>query len=245
MPFKQIRKRLIEKNNLKNYVFYAIGEIVLVVIGILIALTVNNKNETQKRIQLAKSFITEIRYDIVTDTTVFGQTIRQIDTTNKYKLKWLKNNRLDTLSIYELEAIALSQYFNIKINMGAYNRMKESNIWTLQKYQELYEHISDYYNFNKAYLDNFNRWEAISHEKETDFWNNQNVFELHLYTDDSIPVFQNAAERKAQLVNILNSPKGRNYLKTGFFRNKTMQEIYQHISDEGAALLKEIESLNK
>src|SRR5690606_34244857 len=122
-------------------------------------------------------------------------------------LKWLKNSRLDTLSIYELEAMTLSQYFNIKMNTGAYNRMKESNIWTLQEYQKLYEHISDYYNFNKAYLDNFNRWEAVSHEKETDFWNNQNLFELQFYTGDSIPVFQNASERKTQLINILASPK--------------------------------------
>mgnify|MGYP001628268010 FL=1 len=206
MLFKKIRKQLIEKDKLKNYIFYAIGEIVLVVISILIALTVNNKNETQKRTALAKEFITEIRYDIVMDTAVFGQAIRQIDTIAKYKLKWLKNHRLDTLSIYELEAMTLSQYFNIKMNTGAYNRMKESNIWTLQEYQKLYEQISDYYNFNKTYLDNFNQWEAISHEKEADFWNNQNVFELQFYTGDSIPVFQNATERKAQLVNILNSP---------------------------------------
>ncbi|GGE01997.1 hypothetical protein [Planktosalinus lacus] len=35
--FRIIRKKLIEKDNVRKYLLYAIGEIVLVVIGILIA----------------------------------------------------------------------------------------------------------------------------------------------------------------------------------------------------------------
>jgi uncharacterized membrane protein YidH (DUF202 family) len=37
-----------EKNNTGKYFKYAIGEIVLVVIGILMALSINNWNETRK-----------------------------------------------------------------------------------------------------------------------------------------------------------------------------------------------------
>ena len=47
--FRHIRKSLIEKNQMGKYFKYAIGEILLVVIGILIALQINNWNE--KRIQ--------------------------------------------------------------------------------------------------------------------------------------------------------------------------------------------------
>ncbi|MEX0997368.1 MAG: DUF6090 family protein [Flavobacteriaceae bacterium] len=47
--FRNIRKKLIEQNKVRNYFFYAIGEILLVVIGILIALQVNNWN--QQRIE--------------------------------------------------------------------------------------------------------------------------------------------------------------------------------------------------
>ena len=43
--FRKIRQRLLSENKFSKYLFYAIGEIVLVVIGILIALQVNNKNE--------------------------------------------------------------------------------------------------------------------------------------------------------------------------------------------------------
>ena len=43
--FKKIRKKLLSKNKLSSYLIYATGEIVLVVMGILIALQINNWNE--------------------------------------------------------------------------------------------------------------------------------------------------------------------------------------------------------
>jgi hypothetical protein len=47
--FRKIRQRLLTENKFGKYLTYAIGEIVLVVIGILIALSINNWN--QERIQ--------------------------------------------------------------------------------------------------------------------------------------------------------------------------------------------------
>ena len=46
--FRQVRQKLIIENKTANYLKYAIGEIVLVVIGILIALQINNWNENRK-----------------------------------------------------------------------------------------------------------------------------------------------------------------------------------------------------
>ena len=47
--FRAIRQRLIAENRLSKYLLYAIGEIVLVVIGILIALQVSNKNQSNQQ----------------------------------------------------------------------------------------------------------------------------------------------------------------------------------------------------
>lgn len=46
--FRKIRQKLLAENKFSKYLIYAIGEIVLVVIGILIALQVNNANEAHK-----------------------------------------------------------------------------------------------------------------------------------------------------------------------------------------------------
>jgi hypothetical protein len=46
--FRKIRQRLLTENKFSKYLIYAIGEIVLVMIGILLALQVNNWNENRK-----------------------------------------------------------------------------------------------------------------------------------------------------------------------------------------------------
>ena len=46
--FRKTRYDLMKKNKTGKYLKYAIGEIILVVIGILIALSINNWNETRK-----------------------------------------------------------------------------------------------------------------------------------------------------------------------------------------------------
>ena len=46
--FRKIRQRLLSENKFSKYLLYAVGEIILVVIGILIALAINNYNEKEK-----------------------------------------------------------------------------------------------------------------------------------------------------------------------------------------------------
>lgn len=58
-----MRQRLLSKNQFKKYFLYAVGEITLVVIGILIALQFNNWNESKKEKQKEKAFLTEINLD--------------------------------------------------------------------------------------------------------------------------------------------------------------------------------------
>ncbi|MEM8928179.1 MAG: DUF6090 family protein, partial [Bacteroidota bacterium] len=59
--FRKIRKNLLPENKLTKYFFYALGEIVLVVIGILIALKINNWNTIEISRQKELSYLQEIR----------------------------------------------------------------------------------------------------------------------------------------------------------------------------------------
>ena len=62
--FRHIRKDLMEKNKTGKYLKYAIGEIILVVIGILIALQINNWNESRKEKEIENRYITNILSDL-------------------------------------------------------------------------------------------------------------------------------------------------------------------------------------
>jgi hypothetical protein len=60
---RKIRKSLIETGSVRKYLLYAIGEIALVVIGILIALQINNWNETKKNEEKEVKILTNLRAD--------------------------------------------------------------------------------------------------------------------------------------------------------------------------------------
>lgn len=66
--FRKIRKQLADDNKPMKYMRYAIGEILLVVIGILIALQVNNWNEDRKSGILEIRILNRLRQDLVVDT---------------------------------------------------------------------------------------------------------------------------------------------------------------------------------
>lgn len=59
--FRKIRQRLLTENKFSKYLLYAIGEIILVVIGILIALSINNWNEIRKYKKLEIVTLIEIQ----------------------------------------------------------------------------------------------------------------------------------------------------------------------------------------
>lgn len=65
--FRRIRKGLVNRERVGKYLLYAVGEIVLVVIGILIALQINNANERRKERQLEITLLEGLRSDLITD----------------------------------------------------------------------------------------------------------------------------------------------------------------------------------
>ena len=67
--FRKIRQKMLTENKFSKYLIYAIGEIVLVVIGILIALQINNWNEQRKKNQTYLNILKAVKSDMMIDTT--------------------------------------------------------------------------------------------------------------------------------------------------------------------------------
>lgn len=62
--FKKIRQKLIQEKRLRNYALYAVGEILLVVVGILLALQFNNSNQTKEDRKKERGYLISIVEDI-------------------------------------------------------------------------------------------------------------------------------------------------------------------------------------
>jgi hypothetical protein len=63
--FNTIRQRLLKENRLTRYLIYAIGEIVLVVIGILIALQLNTNKDLRKARATELNYLRNIKADLL------------------------------------------------------------------------------------------------------------------------------------------------------------------------------------
>jgi hypothetical protein len=79
--FRKIRQNLLMENKTGKYFKYAIGEIVLVVIGILIALSINNWNEERKINLKEKSLFKNIVVDLAQEEKILNEAL----TNYKYK----------------------------------------------------------------------------------------------------------------------------------------------------------------
>jgi len=75
--FRQIRQSLIMENKTGKYLKYAIGEIVLVVIGILIALQINNWNEERKNTSKEAAILANIHKEFKENRTQLDSVVKE------------------------------------------------------------------------------------------------------------------------------------------------------------------------
>lgn len=97
--FRTIRQRLLSENRFTRYLIYALGEIILVVIGILIALAINNWNSQVIAKKQLRSIYQQIHSDLIRDTS----RINQILTNYESKSEMIQNiiDREITASFYD------------------------------------------------------------------------------------------------------------------------------------------------
>lgn len=80
--FRKIRQSLLKEKKVTRYLIYAVGEILLVVIGILIALQINNANEASKTEQAEQVVLTNLVQDLRADSTSFSESLAQLTMIN-------------------------------------------------------------------------------------------------------------------------------------------------------------------
>ena len=153
--FRRIRQKLIDSGSVTKYLFYAIGEILLVVIGILIALQVNNWNEERKDRIEEKYYLEKLIENIEADSTLLAdQTDYLVAMTSR--IDSALGMMLDE-STFESDrfTILINDLLGVPVfvqNSVTYENLISSGKISLITDQSLVNSLFEYYNPGNEYL---------------------------------------------------------------------------------------------
>jgi len=150
--FRKLRQRLLTENKFSKYLLYALGEILLVVIGILIALSINNWNENSKNERLETNYLIRISKDLDNDFLEFDDAIKLAQERNNRVLflqEALENPELvQDSSDYFVQSIITAGYTYIPvISNHSFEELKSSGRLALIQNEGLRVLIAKYYDF--------------------------------------------------------------------------------------------------
>jgi hypothetical protein len=142
--FRKIRYDLMNQNKTSKYFKYAIGEIFLVVFGILIALQINNWNEDRKSTAKEKSVLAAIHNEFLQnrvqlDSVIFNHT-RNYNYTKKLTTMFpidIERDNLDSISKYAFYSLTqwtfnpLQGYINSIINTSSFDIIEKDSLRSL------------------------------------------------------------------------------------------------------------------
>lgn len=127
--FRKIRQSLIKEGNLKRYLLYALGEILLVMIGISLAFQVNNWNDNRTKKASELRYYENIKEQIKDDK---GLILEQMELNNgfgvqfNYANKILESNDRSKMDTLGLIARNLTQYTDFDRQGNIYETMVNS-----------------------------------------------------------------------------------------------------------------------
>ena len=127
--FRKIRKKMADDNRPLKYLRYAIGEIILVVIGILIALSINNWNEDQKNKALEKYMLENLVENLEQNCDKLKSRIQSISFYRKSGsviISAIENKLIDQDSLGKYFHTALMNTSGIGLSETGYNVIKNN-----------------------------------------------------------------------------------------------------------------------
>ena len=150
--FRKIRQKLLSENKFSKYLIYAIGEIILVVIGILIALEINNWNEREQlrntELKTLKSLNEAIKINLNELNQILNAQIHRNRSLQEVLFVDLSNQQLVHLDSLITENV---ENYTFDPSTGIYNSIIHSgkieiitNDSLKNRISKLYDSVSDY-----------------------------------------------------------------------------------------------------
>ncbi|MCB0465121.1 MAG: hypothetical protein KDC78_05515 [Aequorivita sp.] len=146
--FRNIRKNLLKEGKTTNYLKYAIGEIILVVIGILIALSINNWNQNRKDANEGKAVLESLLENLSVAKKQSEELISEEDTLKVRLIRILRidSNHPSTNASLIPDSIFVSAVWDLNSDQptfNAYNNLKNTNKLSLIKSKKINEKFTE------------------------------------------------------------------------------------------------------
>ncbi len=109
--FRKFRRKFISERKIGNYLLYALGEIILVVIGILIALAINNSNEDRIKREKEQVYLVGLKNEFKTSKSKLEELIRVNSNSYEAAIKIMALvDSFDTASEAELSELFVTAF---------------------------------------------------------------------------------------------------------------------------------------
>jgi hypothetical protein len=223
--FRKIRQGLLSENKFTKYLIYAIGEIVLVVIGILIALQVNSWNEHRISHNLELKLLKDLHNDLETDLQNLSVKIKYdslFATSNDSLFTCFKNNNLaDGLKVRNIDG-TLYNWFGIVNNTlffypqkYAYQNIINSGIDIIEN-ETLRQDIMHLYDYSYRVTGDYLQIQFNLQVNTNDYlWNN---LETKKGGFIKIPNDTTLIKQNQKFINFLSGMSGEYWSALGFYR---------------------------
>ena len=204
--FRKIRQELLNKGKTTKYLKYAIGEIVLVVIGILIALAINSKYNDAQNEKKTQTILKQVQKELLTDIKeakrIFGKKLQSVSyvqniLNNKLTVEYFKKNPLTVFFSYRMVSFSNKK--------TGYERFKQNLENLPEKYNILLPYFNQLFREYQNELDDYN--EAIkdyaNNERYDDFETNPNSYLWYtdrVYDDDEAKTILNDPYLKNKII---------------------------------------------
>lgn len=231
--FRRIRQDMIKEKKASNYLLYAVGEVVLVVIGILIALQINNWNENRKTDALAKSYLSDIKKDLIADTVTFTNAINRLNRTisnSELLLNTEITNSLPLDSLFSLVRISFHSTRIYHINNVTYLKMSNTGFLESGLFNSVFSDINTYYNKEYVAYTEYIEWdeEQTIDILHTDFLGtHKNVVDFSSIVSEGRDAFDSQVGKKVKnspFREFVNSIEFRNHVWANYIRKEIVLE---------------------
>jgi hypothetical protein len=155
--FKKDKKKFIYSRKIRSYLAYSIGEIILVVIGILIAVYINNWDLNQLKQNNGVKALKIVKRDLQTEKYVLEDFKKRYSYTRKYLIDILYNNKTDNLDSlkfhfgpyvhYKMNSEYISLKSSGKLNLISNSKLRSKLVNFYEVYYSIYKELEEEHKF--------------------------------------------------------------------------------------------------